>query len=131
MIAATFHGASYGPPNYDFDSIEVFPSLEDALEALFDRYASNGRRQIASTFLDGSGRSVYWPTVEIGDYFNCYRMPEPEQDDTVTAAEALEGARLAVHTAVHGGWWDYRLALADAGDNDDVAVTVTVTKAGL
>lgn len=130
MIAATFHGAHYSPPSYDFDSIEVFPSLEDAIEALFDRYSSNGRRLIDSTYLDGSGTSVYWPTVEIGDSFNCYRMPYvDDNDDTITAEEALEGARLEVHAAVHGGWWDYKIALTSAGDNDDVAIEVT--KAGI
>ncbi|QWY82833.1 hypothetical protein PP641_gp093 [Arthrobacter phage SilentRX] len=119
MIAATFHGAHYAPPNYDFDTIEVFPSLEDAIDALFDRYASNGRRLIDSRFLDGSGQSVFWPTVEIGDSFKCYRVPGFRD------VEIGEGERLEVHTAVHGGWWDYEITLASAGDNDDVAVTVT------
>lgn len=128
MIAATFHGSSYAPPNYDFDTIEVFPSLEGVIDALFDRYASNGRRLIDSTFLDGSGQSVYWPTVGAGDSFTCYLMPEPAEDDGETAEDALEGARLTVHTAVHGGWSDYTVTLDETIDGD---LTVVVRKAGL
>lgn len=128
MIAATFHGSIYSPPNYDFDTIEVFTSLEDVIDALFDRYASNGRRLINSTFLDGSGQSVYWPTVGQGDSFTCYLMPEPAEDDEETAEDALEGARLAVHTAVHGGWSDYTVTLDESAEG---TLRVIVEKAGL
>ena len=124
MIAATFHGSSYAPPNYDFDTIEVFDTLEDVIEALFDRYASNGQRLIDSTFLDGSGQSVYWPTVGEGDYFTCYRTTPIDEADE----DAVEGRRLEVHTAVHGGWHDYTVTLAGGYDG---SLMVTVLKAGL
>jgi hypothetical protein len=128
MIAATFHGASYAPPNYDFDTIEVFPSLEDVIEALFDRYSSNGKRLVESTYLDGHTTDVYWPTVQVGDGFTCYRMPEPDPDPEITATEALESARLEVHTAVHGGWHDYIVTLAESGEG---TLVVQVERAGI
>lgn len=130
MIAATFHGTNYSPPNYDFDTIEVFPSLEEVIEALFDRYSANGKRTCPATYLDGSGSHVYYPTVEAGTYFTCYRMPEPDPDPDVTATEALEGVRLEVHTAVHGGWKDYTVTL-DWSRHDDEQLVVAVEKAGI
>ena len=122
MIAATFHGASY-VPSYDFDTIEVFPSLEDVIEALFDRYSSNGQRKIDSTYLDGSTKSVFWPTVGAGDSFNCYLLT-PEEGVT----ELNEDLVMQAHTAVHGGWRDYTVTL---DESDEGTLRVIVERAGI
>ena len=128
MIAATFHGASYAP-SYDFDTIEVFPSLEDVIEALFDRYSSNGQRKIDSTYLDGSTKSVFWPTVGAGDSFNCYRVGTFTDGDPVFEVTGLsEGQVLEVHTAVHGGWRDYTVTL---DESDEGTLRVIVERAGI
>lgn len=124
MIAATFRGAHYSPPNYDFDTIAVFHSLEDAIEALFERYTANGQHTITTTYLDGHIEGTLWPTVGVGDLFTCYLMPEVDDHND---PEEVEGARLEVHTAVHGGWRDYTLMLADR-DGD---VIVEVWKEGI
>ena len=124
MIAATFHGASYAP-SYDFDTIEVFPSLEQVIEALFDRYSSNGQRKIDSTYLDGSTQSVYWPTVGAGDYFTCYLHGDVTEEE---GEDALEGMRLDIHTAVHGGWKDYTVTL---DESDEGTLRVIVERAGI
>lgn len=129
MIAATFHGSSYSPPNYDFDTIAVFPSLEEAIDQLFNLYTSGHRHEVSTTYLDGHSECVLMPGVEIGDSFTCYLMPElDDSDDLESAVEALEGRRLAVHTAVHGGWNDYILTLATGTRGD---VVVEVSKAGI
>lgn len=124
MIAATFHGASYAPPSYDFDTIEVFDTLEDVIEALFERYSSNGQRQCDSTYLDGSTQSCCWPTVGAGDSFVCYRTTPIDESDE----EAVEGRRLEVHTAVHGGWRDYTVTL---DESDEGTLRVIVERAGI
>lgn len=126
MIAATFHSLHYSPPNYDFDTIEVFASLEEVIEALFERYSSNGRRLIDSTYLDGHTESVYWPTVEAGASFTCYLM---EGDSLFTDFPDIhEGIMLGVHTAVHGGWKDYTVTLVESEQGSLVAM---VERAGI
>lgn len=123
MIAATFHGASYAPPNYDFNAIEVFPSLEEVIEALFDRYSANGQRKIDSTYLDGSSQSVFWPTVEVGDSFTCYLLTQEAGSHELT-----EGMVMEAHTAVHGGWKDYTVTL---GESEQGTLRVIVERAGI
>jgi len=123
MIAATFHGASYAPPNYDFNAIEVFPSLEEVIEALFDRYSSNGQRKIDSAYLDGSKQSVFWPTVGAGDSFNCYLLTQEEGTTGLTEQMVLDA-----HTAVHGGWKDYTVTLVESEQGSLVAM---VERAGI
>ena len=127
MIAATFRSPNYSPPNYDFDTIEVFPSLEDVIEALFDRYSSNGQREIHSEFLDGHSESVLMPNVEAGASFTCYRHNAelPAGDDLEPLDEDVV---LEIHTAVHGGWKDYTVTLQTGHFGD---VVVEVQKAGI
>ena len=130
-LAATFHSPTYSPPNYDFDTIEVFDSLEDVIDALFDRYAANGQREITSAYLDGHTATTLWPNVEPGAYFNCYWFRNAEDDDLLTHEEkidAAEGARLEVHTAVHGGWKDYTVTLVVS---EQGALVCQVEKAGI
>jgi hypothetical protein len=123
MIAATFHGTNYSPPNYDFDTIEVFPSLEEVIEALFDRYSANGQRQIDTAYLDGTTKSTFWPNVEAGDSFTCYLLtPEAGQ------AELNEDLVMEAHTAVHGGWKDYTVTL---DESDEGTLRVIVERAGI
>lgn len=123
MIAATFHGTHYSPPNYDFDTIEVFPSLEQVIEALFDRYSANGQRHIDSAYLDGSTKSTFWPNVGVGDGFNCYLLT-PEEGVT----ELNEDLVMEAHTAVHGGWKDYTVTLVES---EQGSLLVTVERAGI
>ena len=123
MIAATFHGAHYSPPNYDFDTIEVFASLEQVIEALFDRYSANGQRTIDSTYLDESKKSTFWPNVEAGDSFNCYLIAQ--EGDTYGLTEQMA---LDAHCAVHGGWKDYTVTL---DESDEGTLRVIVERAGI
>ena len=123
MIAATFHGTHYSQPSYDFDTIEVFPSLEEVIDALFDRYSANGQRHIDSTYLDGSSKSTFWPNVQAGDSFNCYLLtPDPGQ----TGLD--ERLVMEAHTAVHGGWKDYTVTL---DESDEGTLRVIVERAGI
>jgi hypothetical protein len=128
MIAATLRGPSYSPINYDFDSIEVFPTLEDVIEALFERYSANGRSAVMYETLDSKHHLMQFPDFGAGMSFTCYRMPEPDPDPEITATEALESARLEVHTAVHGGWHDYIVTLAESGEG---TLVVQVERAGI
>lgn len=68
----TFDDASYGNPYSLFDGLEEFGSIQDAKNALRDRYESNGHMQCDVTYLefDSVGevkskrvRSVYFPAV--------------------------------------------------------------------
>lgn len=123
MIAATFHGANYSPPNYDFNTIEVFPSLEQVIEALFDRYSSNGQRQVESAFLDGHTENAFYPNVEVGSSFTCYLLTQEEGTTGLTEQMVMEA-----HTAVHGGWKDYTVTLAESEQGSLVAM---VERAGI
>ena len=129
MIAATFHGTHYSPASYDFATIEVFPSLEEVIEALFDRYSANGQRTIDSTYLDGSTTSTFWPNVEAGDSFNCYLLQEDDDPDAVRDDAGLtEQIVMEAHTAVHGGWRDYTVTL---DESDEGTLRVIVERAGI
>ena len=123
MIAATFRGTNYDPPNYDFNTIEVFPSLEHVIEALFDRYSSNGKRQIDSTFLDGSTTHVFYPNVGVGDSFTCYLLTQEAGSHELTEDMVMEA-----HTAVHGGWKDYTVTLVQSEQGSLVCM---VERAGI
>lgn len=127
MIAATLHTPSNWLPSYDFDTIEVFDTLEQVIEVLFDRYSSNGKRTCPAEYLDGSGSHVYYPTFDPGSYFNCYLVPDWKRDE-VYHPDELEGYRLEAHTAVHGGWKDYTVTLVRS---DEGELHVVVQKAGI
>ena len=124
MIAATLHGPNYFSPNYDFDTIEVFPSLEEVVQALFERYSSNGRHQCEATYLDGHTESALYPAFG-GAYFVCYLLTQEAGSHELT-----EGMRMEAHTAVHGGWRDYTVALDWAREDEDKLI-VTVDRAGI
>lgn len=123
MIAATLNGPNYSQINYDFDTIEVFPSLEEVIEALFDRYSSNGQRQCDATYLDGHTESVLYPAFGEGTSFTCYLMTEEQGATGIT-----EQMRLDAHCAVHGGWRDYTVTL---DGSDEGTLRVIVERAGI
>lgn len=112
MIAATLHGPSYFSPNHDETSIELFPTLGDAIAALIDRYHSNGRRHCPVATLDGHDWELLFPAFDEGTGFACYRaagfddLPREELDTE------------QILTAVHGGHHDFTLTLTttEAGD---------------
>lgn len=117
MIAATFHGSSYAT-TYDVNTIAVYPSLEEVIDALFERYTANGQRTITTTYLDGHTENTYWPSVGVGDYFTCYLM-----SNNFSSPALKEEAILDIHSAVHGGWRDYTVTL-DESDQGDLRVIV-------
>lgn len=123
MIAATYSGPNYSPPNYDFNTIEVFDSLEEVIEALFDRYSSNGQRTVDSTYLDGHTENTFWPNVEAGATFICYLLTQEEGTTGLTEQMVMEA-----HTAVHGGWRDYTVTL---DESDEGTLRVIVERAGI
>jgi hypothetical protein len=123
MIAATFHGKNYSPPNYDFDTIEVYPSLEQVIEALFDRYSATNQRPLHSDYLDGSTKSTFWPAVEAGDSFTCYLLTQEEGTTGLTESMVMDA-----HCAVHGGWKDYTVTL---DQSDEGTLRVIVERAGI
>jgi hypothetical protein len=124
MIAATFAGPNYFSPSYDETSIEVFSTLEDVIEALFDRYSSNGKREVAYETLDGRRHSTHFPGVEAGTAFTCFLLSEPVTWDNYADEENIE----TVMTAVHGGWKDYTVTLVES---EQGSLLVTVERAGI
>jgi hypothetical protein len=124
-LAATFHSPNYAPPNYDFDTIELFTSLEECIEALFDRYSSNGQRECEAVFLDGHSTSTLYPNVEAGASFTCYLLRESADPEN---PEEWEGVVLEAHTAVHGGWRDYTVTLVESEQGSLVCM---VERAGI
>lgn len=123
MIAATLHGPNYWAPSYDFDTIEVFDSLEQVIEALFDRYSSNGRRHCDAKFLDGHTTSTLYPGFDPGTSFTCYLLTQEEGTTDLT-----EDMVMQAHTAVHGGWKDYTVTLVNS---DEGELSVKVERAGI
>lgn len=116
MIAATLTGPHHFAPNYDESSIELFENLDEAVDALFERYSSNGSRQCTVRTLDGRTEETYFPAFGEESKFTCYKITT-EQPDT---DEVL--------SAVHGGWWDYTVELRRPhGD----LLSAIVEKAGL
>jgi len=125
MIAATLHGPDYWAPNHDETTIEVFNTLEDVIEALFQRYSANGAYDLHYTTLDGKEHDVRFPTFGAGCALTCYLTDGDHPDRIYTEEGALE-----VLSAVHGGYWDYIVAL-DWAREDENQLIVTVLKSGV
>lgn len=126
MIAAVLNGPSYGAPNHNERTIEVFDHLGEVIDALFDRYSSNGKRTCDVRTLDGGHALTLFPTFGEGCQFTCYEVLAPSLV-TRTAGER-ESIVMEVLTAVHGGHWDYNVELTLA---DNGMLAVTVEKAGV
>jgi len=117
MIVCTFHGPNHFFPSHDESSIEVYENIGHAISALFDRYDAKGKRTLPVRYLNGGKWRVPFPHVELGDYFNCYRITAT--DPELQVIDALG--------AVHGGAWDYRLTLMRPFNAAGVAVDGTVS----
>ena len=115
MIAATLHGPNYWAPNHDEHTIEVFENLGAAIEALIERYRSNGQRQCEISYLDGTTESSLFPAFEIGTYLQCYTI-EGHVDRIPDEVQVMNTL-----SAVHGGYRDWALFLSTA-EGDDLAV---------
>jgi hypothetical protein len=118
MIAATLSGPNYWAANYDETTIEVFPSLAEAIEALFDRESANGRRHCSYTTLDGREHDVLFPGFDLTTSFTCYEMSDEVTAENFCADDNIEEVLTMVHTSVS----DWVLTLA----NDDGQTVVIV-----
>jgi hypothetical protein len=127
MIVATFHGPNHFVPNYDESTIEVFDNIGHAISALFDRYDAKGERTLLVRYLNGGKWRVPFPHIELGDYFECYKI-DGLDGSTPPGDDAIEDAL----TAVHAGLWDYKLRLMRPfnfpGDEPESKVAVAVEK---
>lgn len=121
MIAAILNGPSYGAPNHDERTIEVFNHLGEVIDALFDRYSSNGKRTCDVVTLDGKIERTLFPTFGEGCQFTCYEVSDPSLANRETLV-------MEVLTAVHGGHWDYDVELIAT---DSELLTVNIEKAGV
>lgn len=124
MIAATFHGPNHFVPNYDETTIEVFESVGHALSSLFDRYDDKGEHNLPVRYLNGTKIRVPFPHVELGDYFQCYEIP-----NDFAAMPGDEGITEEALTAVHADLWSFRLRLMrpfgwQGEGRDGIAVSV-------
>lgn len=127
MIAATLHTPSNWLPNNDADTIEIFDNLEQVIDALFDRYSSNGKRECQAEYLDEHTTLSLYPTFEPGSYFICYLIPEWDRDE-VYHPDELENHKLSALAMIHNGWRDYTVTLVRSDEDE---LHVAVQKAGL
>lgn len=121
MIVATFHGPNHFLPNHDESTIEVYENIGHAISALFDRYDKGRTWPQPVRYLNGTGGDIVFPFVEVGDYFDCYLIP-----DDFAAMEGDEGIMQEGLEAVHGGLMDYRLTLMRPFGADGLAMDDTV-----
>lgn len=127
MIAATLTGPSYFAPSYDESSIELFENLDEAVDALFDRYSSNGSRPCTVRTLDGRTEEAYFPAFGEESKFTCYKIVTNPVTEALSELFREETVG-EVLSAVHGGWWDYTVELRRPhGD----LLSAIVEKAGL
>lgn len=126
MIAAILSGPNYWAPNHDEHSIEVFNHIGEVVEAMFDRYASNGKRTCDVVTLDGKITKTLFPTFGEGCQFTCYEVPSVSLTNGVKGT--YEEIVMEVLTAVHGGHWDWDVELIAT---DSELMTVNVEKAGV
>jgi hypothetical protein len=117
MIAATLHGPNYFSPNHDETTIEVFASIAEAIEALFERYSSNGKRSCTYNTLDGRRHSVLFPVFGEGTRFECYGI-----EGLVDRGIADEVQVMSTLAAVHSGVRDWTLTLEYVGEQISVTV---------
>lgn len=129
MIAAILSGPSYGAPNHDERSIEVFNHIGEVVEAMFDRYSSNGKRTCDVRTLDGGLNLTLFPTFGEGCQFTCYEIAASVPMTTGQVSTQLrESVVMEVLAAVHGGHWDWDVELIAT---DSELMTVNVEKAGM
>lgn len=120
MIATTLHGPNYSSPNNDESSIEIFASIGDAIEALFERSAANGRTYCDMLTLDNQSYSTLFPVFGEGHYMQCYELGDNPDFPIMTEDKILDAL-----AAVHTGSFDWFIAL----DTDEVGTTyVRVTR---
>lgn len=117
MIAAVLTNPHYFTPANDFHTIEVFPTLAEALVALFERYHANGRTLLTAAYLDGTITGKVFPNFGEGTTFECYEVAGA-LDHRPTEEQAMDA-----HTGVHTGCWSWRLTLTpDASGKITAAV---------
>ena len=117
MLVATLHGPNYWAPNHDEDSIELFPDLAAAIEALFERYAANGHSTCHVEYLSGKTEDVIFPVFSEGHYFIVHELT-CSNDRPLTEESIVDALGM-----VHGGVFDWTLIL-DVTDTGDVHVKV-------
>lgn len=127
MIVATFHGPNHFRPNHDESTIEVFENIGHAMSTLFDRYDAHGEQAMPVLYLNGGKWRVPFPHIELGDYFECYKVEAKaiHHEYPAIADEQVQ----EVLTAVHAGLWDYRLKLTapfgiESNQTDSIAISV-------
>lgn len=117
MILATLNGPNYSTATTTAAAdIEVFDSIGDVIDALVNRYVSNGRRGCDVRTLDGNSVVTYFPAFEHGHHFTCYRFDGDLKDPAQVSAALI---------VVQCGSWDYG-AVIDRDADDDTCIRIEV-----
>jgi hypothetical protein len=122
MIAATLSGPNYFSPSHDEYSTELFDDLGAAVEALLDRYNSNGARSCHVDWLYGSSEDVTFPAFGEGTSLTLYLLPDPEPADAADPDALTEHYISEALPAIHVRAFDYTLTLEYVGDRISVTV---------
>jgi hypothetical protein len=101
--ALWYGGASYAQP-YLAEHLEIFESIEDALDALREREHSNGRSQLTVRYANGTEEYVYFPVVEGSSLEIFYADPREDTDAMPDARWELDPEGDAVETTHQAAW---------------------------
>lgn len=124
MIAAVLNGPSYGAPNHDESSIEVFNHIGEVIDALYERMNSNGMYPCTVRTLDGRTEKVIFPTFGEGMRFTCFKASAMTRLSEVIPEDVV----MEFLPAVHGGHWDYDVELVQGPED---LIVAQVERAGM
>lgn len=109
MYAATLFGPSYDTSNgHNAENIEVFDTVGQAIEAMFDRHRQHGRYPCNVNLLTGYSQALTFPGFTAGTAMQLYDIGFllPYGDKLPAAVERI-----------NSGEWDWYLILEDNGSD--------------
>jgi hypothetical protein len=109
MYAATLFGPSYDTSNgHDAENIEVFGTVGQAIEAMFDRHRAHGRRPLNVDVLTGYSMALTFPAFTEGTAMQLYDIGSllPRRKNLPAVIERI-----------NSGQWDWYLILEHNGSD--------------
>lgn len=110
MYAATLFGPSYDTSNgHNEDNIEVFDTVGQAIEAMFDRHRLHGRYPAHMDMISGYSQALIFPAFGAGTAMQLYEIGFllPRNDEEIQKIiERIDSCN-----------WDWYLILEDNGSD--------------
>lgn len=110
MYAAALFGPSYDTSNgHDLEHLEMFDTVGQAIEAMFDRHRAHGRQSFNITNANGYNMALMFPAFGAGTALQLF--------DVGFLRPHTESRKLELLDRVAAGLWDWYLILEHNGSD--------------